>query len=108
MAVCAEPRLVRRLVQELLGKPQPEQLAERTSVAGNPWRVRRRASPPFVHAPTRRPSKLATPVSEHRRSSSSVTQNLVGCIRAMATFGPAVPHSDLAMPKTRSKELRKR
>ncbi len=74
VAVCAEPQLVRRLVQELLGKPQPEQLVERTRVAANPWGVRRRASPPFVCARTQRPSKLATAVSEHGCSSSTVTQ----------------------------------
>jgi hypothetical protein len=28
VAVSAEPRLVRRFVEELLGKPQPEQVAE--------------------------------------------------------------------------------
>jgi hypothetical protein len=87
VAVCAQPRLVRRFVEDLLGKPQSEQLAERTRVAGNPWRVRRRASPPFVRARTQRPSKLATPVFEHGCSSSTVTQNLVGGIRAMAAFG---------------------
>ena len=103
VAVCAEPQLVRRFVQELLGKPQPEQLAERTSVAGNPWRVRRRASPPFVRARTQQGSKLATPVSKHGRLSSTVTQNLIGGIRVMATFGPAVLHSDLAMPKPGAK-----
>src|SRR3712207_6761046 len=76
VAVSAEPRLVRRFVEELLGKPQsPEQqLVERTRVAGNPWRVRCRASPPFVCARTQRPSKLATPVSEHGCSSSTATQ----------------------------------
>jgi hypothetical protein len=73
VAVCAEPRLVRRFVEELLGKPQPEQqLVERTRVAASPWRVRRRAPPPFVRARTQRRSKVATPVSEHGCSSSTV------------------------------------
>jgi hypothetical protein len=76
VAVSAEPRLVRRFVEELLGKPQsPEQqVAERTRVAANPWGVRRRAPPPFVCARTQRPSKLATAVSEHGCSSTTATQ----------------------------------
>ena len=79
VAVSAEPRLVvRRFVEELLGKPQsPEQqLVERTRVAANPWGVRRRRAPPppLVCARTQRPSKLATAVSEHGCSSSTATQ----------------------------------
>jgi hypothetical protein len=76
VAVSAEPRLVRRFVEELLGKPQsPEQqVAERTRVAANPWGVRRRAPPPLVCARTQRPSKLATAVSEHGCSSTTATQ----------------------------------
>jgi hypothetical protein len=74
VAVSTEPRPVRRFVEELLGKPQPEQqLVERIRVAGNPWQVRRRASPPFVRARTQRRSKPATPVSEHGCSSSTST-----------------------------------